>query len=212
MLHHEPPQLAIYDESYACAQAFHFSFKKIGFTVHELSCNENELLRFLLLKPTVLLFRIDSSMEKAYNILAQIRGQNSKLKILVHTARKGKEYSGNLIKSGANSIVTGEYDFKTLIEKLVKLEGAFAIYAEGLIDIEVSLKSNSIDPFYQIAHDPKKLLITRLLAGGHFTKDIANALDSTETEIEAFRKKILHETHCHTMAEYIGKAKDMKII
>jgi DNA-binding NarL/FixJ family response regulator len=51
-----------------------------------------------------------------------------------------------------------------------------------------------------------------LIAAGKSTKIIAQVLDSTESDIEALRKKLLHETNCQNVAEYIGKAKDNRII
>jgi len=81
-----------------------------------------------------------------------------------------------------------------------------------LIDLEFKIKPNSEDPFYHIAQDSKKMSITRLLASGNMTKEIAQVLNLSEDDIEAIRKKILHDTHCRTMVEYIAKAKDKKII
>ncbi|MEO8086611.1 MAG: hypothetical protein ABI763_07315 [Bacteroidota bacterium] len=212
MLLHESPQLAIYDECYVCAQALHNSFKRLGFILHEVSQNEDELIRFIHLKPAALLFHLDSSKENAYSLLSRLKQRDRKLKILVQTILLEKEHAEILLKSGADSIITGRYNFKNLIEKLTALHSSFEIYAEGIIDLGLKTILNDDDPFFKIASDPKKLRLTRLLMGGHSTKVIAQMIDVPETDIEMLRKKILHDTKCQNVAEYIGKAKDRSII
>jgi len=208
----ETHQLAIYDESYVCALSLHNSLKRLGFTLHEVSANEQELLRFLLLKPVVLLFHLDSSQAKAYELLDKIRKQHQQLKILVQTVITDKSHFDALKKHGADLVVSGHCDFRKLIEKLVEMEDSFKAYASGIIGIDAIVNQHFEDPFLKIATDHKKLILTRLIASGKSTKIIAQVMDSPESDIEALRKKLLHDTHCQNVAEYISKAKDNGII
>src|SRR5690242_4373673 len=128
----ETPQLAIYDESYVCALSLHNSLKRLGFTLHEVSSSEQELLRFLLLKPAVLLFHLDSSPAKAYDLLKRIRQHHVQLKILAQTVIHDKSHIDALKKHGANVVVGSHCDFKMLIEKLAEMDDAFKVHAYGI--------------------------------------------------------------------------------
>ena len=213
MFHHrEKPQLAIYDESYLCALSLRNSLKRFGFTIQEVSSNESELLRFLKLKPTVLLFHLDSSLEKAFSIIGKIKREYPNVKILAQTVRTESNLVDELKKNGAHMILSGQYGFKALVEKIIQLDPSFKMDADGIVDTGTMPDHRWEDPFMKIAANPKKLLLTRLLAAGNPTKVIAQVLDSPETDIEVLRKKLLHDTGCQNVAEYIGKAKDYKII
>lgn len=208
----ESPQLAIYDENYVCGISLHNSLKRLGFTVHVVSSDENELIRFLILKPAVLLFRLDSSSARAYELLKRIRQEFIHLKILVQTVISDHTHTDELKKHGATAVLSGHFGFRKLIEKLVEVEINFNINAYGIIDIGASVNRNLENPFLKIAIDHRKLLLTQLICAGHSTKIIAQIMDSSESDIEALRKKLLHETNCQNAAEFIGRAKDNKII
>lgn len=212
MSHHESPHLAIYDECYACAQAFHNSFKKLGFPLYDVSRNDADLLRLIVLRPTVVLIHLDAVKENAVALLEKIKTKNKKTKVLAHTIRARTYYSTRLSKCGADIVVSGEYDFQTLVDKLVSLEPSFEIHGDGFGAIETPLMLSVNDPFLKIASDPLKLKLTRLLAKGEPTKVIAQILNLPETDIENLRKKILHDTNSKNVAEYIGRAKGKKIV
>lgn len=94
----------------------------------------------------------------------------------------------------------------------LKLDPIFDVNPDELLDAGNFIKLPASDPFLHIARDPKKLLLTRLIASGKSTKTIAQVLNNSESEIEMFRKKMIHDTLCQNMVEYIAKAKDKHII
>jgi len=212
MVQHESPQLAIYDECYANAQSMRNSLKRLGYTIQEISRNEEELLHFINRKPSVLLFHSDISIENTCNLLTKLKSKNSKLKILAHTVRREKDYREKLKANGASMVVDGSYDLNMLVEQLGKLDESFSVKPQTILDAGIIFNLSSTDPFYKIAADPKKLAITKLLSEGKSTKVIAQELDETENDIEVLRKKMLHDTNSKNVAAYVSMAKDKKIV
>ena len=213
MFQNATPTLAIYDECYACAQAFHNSFKHLGFHLHLLTRDEHDLSLTLNLKPALLLFHLDSSKDDALQMVKKIKEHHSQLKLLAYTVYGDESYKKQLIKNGADAVLAGNIDLDLIIHKIISLVPSFAIKSDGLIISNGALLNISVnDPFYKILQDPKLMRLTELLANGKSTKEIASVMEYPESDIEKLRKKIIHETHCKNAVEYIGKAKDRQIV
>lgn len=207
-----PPQLAVYNESYLSSLALRNSLKRYGFTVHPVSQNEEELLRFLLMKPAVLIFQADNLEGDSISLIKKIKERKHGIKVLACTIRKEKEYTVRLIQSGADAVMNAEDDFKILIDKLLLLNPAFKLIVDDETGYSYPLQLNPDDPFIKIACDRKKILLTQLLASGNSSKTIAEVMNMPEGDVEALRKKLFHDTHCQNAAEYVAKGKDKKII
>ena len=108
--------------------------------------------------------------------------------------------------------MNAEGDFGILIDKLLLLHPDFKINVDDEACYGYPVQLNTDDPFFKIAGDRKKILLTQLLATGNSSKTIAEVMHMPEGDVEALRKKLFHDTQCQNAAEYIAKGKDKKII
>lgn len=193
-------EIAVFDECFPCAQTLYHALVCIGFRPQPLSHTPEELLRYLLMKPAILIIHADGSKFDFPSLIKQIKKQFPRLLILAHTIVENSAYKNSLLKSGSSAIVSGKYDLADITESIDKLVPGLAI------DLPVN------NPIRKFESDVPLIKIMQLMAKGKSAKEIAHLTDMKEAEVEARKKKIIQITGSSNSVEAIAKLKDNRVI
>lgn len=192
-------EIALFDECFPCAQALYHALICMGFRLQVLSHSSEELIRFLGMKPAILILHVDGRINYI-SLISHIRKKHSLLPILSHTTSEDMNYRNLLINSGSTFAMTGKYTLSDITDNIERLVPGLAI--------DVAIKN----PVRKFDSDPPLIKVIQLMAKGKSTKEIANLIDMSESDVETRKRKIKQLTGSSNSVEAIAKLKDYQVI
>ena len=162
----------------------------------------NEAIRLAReLEPDVVLLDLDLPGLSGLAVAELLRKETPKVRILVLSVHKNRDYIFRIIQSGAHGYVSKEASPEELlraIESVCEGEAFFAPQIAQAALREFVTSGGKKQPFIQLTTREREVLA--LIAEGQSNKEVANRLGIGVRTIETHRERIMEKLNIHTIA------------
>lgn len=204
------PLLAVYDEIPLTKTLLHNKLSHSGFEVLFSSSTMPDLFINLTSLVNLLLVHGDGIHETPLPVIRKVKQRHPDLQTVVYCTKLPDTAHGHFTDAGACRVLGNQSNFCDLVFALdeILFAGTKTVRPVGIPSPLLAVT----DPFYSISREKRRVTILELLGKGKLPKEIAPIVGLEVSTVETYKKKMIHETHCHNVTELIAKAKDKRII
>jgi DNA-binding NarL/FixJ family response regulator len=199
--------IGIYEERTLLRQLLHHNLEHIQYEILY-SCSEvNEFVKNFIIYPVdIILFNAENGIAKLETILNQLNGRKRNLRILFYYSQNDSLLVERFRDSAEVFFCEGTWeDIIISLDKLIFIAPKNEELVPG-----VSLSPDN--PFYQIASNKQFIRILQLLREGKNIKQISAVMQTSESNIAYYIKKMRLQTGCSSIVELVIDAKETGVV
>ncbi len=174
--------------------------------------NGEEMVRMAIaLSPDIILTDITMPLLNGIEAMTRIRKQNESIRFIILTMHEEREYVVDALRAGAHGYMLKNVGAEELEKAIVTVQRGGKYFSSAIANVLAeSVVKSTQEELADITPREKEVLV--MVANGHSTKQIADALHISIRTVETHRINMLKKMKVNNSAELIRKCIEMQII